>query len=91
MTSDPASPIGAKERASVNRGVEGENTRLRHYLASLKRKSLRYSKCEQMLQASIKLLLHYLHFDTITKLWLLELKLGMKDKRGLTTNKPLAC
>ena len=45
--------------------VEGENTRLRHYLARLKRKTLCYSKCEQMLRASIKLLLHYLHFDTI--------------------------
>ncbi len=51
--------------------VEGENTRLRHYLARLKRKTymrtspLCYSKCEEMLRASIKLLLHYLHFDTI--------------------------
>ena len=45
--------------------VEGENTRLRHYLARLKRKTLCYSKCEQMLRASIKLLLHYLYFDSI--------------------------
>ena len=45
--------------------IEAENTRLRHYLARLKRKTLCYSKCEQMLRASIKLLLHYLHFDTI--------------------------
>ena len=45
--------------------VEGENTRLRHYLARLKRKTLCYSKSEEMLRASIKLLLHYLHLDTI--------------------------
>ena len=45
--------------------VEGENTRLRHYLARLKRKTLCYSKSEEMLELSIKLLLHYLHFDTI--------------------------
>lgn len=45
--------------------VEGENTRLRHYLARLKRKTLCYSKSEEMLGASIKLLLHYLHFDRI--------------------------
>ncbi len=40
--------------------VEGENTRLRHYLARLKRKSLCYSKCEEMLKRSIHLLLYYL-------------------------------
>ena len=45
--------------------VEGENTGLRHYLARLKHKTLCYSKCEKMLRASIKLLLYYLHFDTI--------------------------
>jgi insertion element IS1 protein InsB len=45
--------------------VEGENTRLRHYLARLKRKTLCYSKSEEMLRLSIKLLLHYLHFDRI--------------------------
>ena len=45
--------------------VEGENTRLRHYLARLKRKTLCYSKSEEMLCLSIKLLLHYLHFDSI--------------------------
>jgi hypothetical protein len=31
--------------------VEGENTRLRHYLARLKRKTLCYSKSEQMLRS----------------------------------------
>lgn len=45
--------------------VEGENTRLRHYLARLKRKTLCYSKCENMLRLSIKLLLHYLHYGTV--------------------------
>lgn len=39
--------------------VEGENTRLRHYLARLDRKTLCYSKSEEMLR-SIKLLVHYL-------------------------------
>ncbi len=45
--------------------VEGENTRLRHYLARLKRKTLCYSKCENMLRLSVKLLLHYLHYRTL--------------------------
>lgn len=40
--------------------VEGENTRLRHYLARLHRRTLCYSKSESMLRLSIKLLLHYL-------------------------------
>ena len=40
--------------------VEGENTRLRHYLARLHRKTLCSSKCEKMLKHSIKLLIHYL-------------------------------
>lgn len=42
--------------------VEGENTRLRHYLARLHRKTLCYSKSEEMLRHSVKLLLHYLKF-----------------------------
>lgn len=46
--------------------VEGENTRLRHYLARLKRKTLCYSKSEEMLRLSIRLLLYYLHFDTVS-------------------------
>ena len=45
--------------------IEGENTRLRHYLARLKRKTLCYSKSEQMLRLSLKLLLHYLHYKSI--------------------------
>lgn len=42
--------------------VEGENTRLRHYLARLKRKTLCYSKSQVMLEHSIRLLIHYLKF-----------------------------
>ncbi|ACC80323.1 IS1 transposase [Nostoc punctiforme PCC 73102] len=45
--------------------VENENTRLRHYLARLHRKTLCYSKSEQILRYSIKLLLHYLKYQTI--------------------------
>ena len=40
--------------------VEGENTRLRHYLARLHRKTLCYSKSVQMLKYSIRLLTYYL-------------------------------
>ena len=45
--------------------VEGENTRLRYYLARLHRKTLCYSKSLEMLQHSIRLLLHYLKFKTL--------------------------
>ena len=45
--------------------VEGENTRLRHYLARLHRKTLCYSKSLEMLSHSIRLLLHYLKFQTV--------------------------
>ncbi|WP_293155894.1 MULTISPECIES: IS1 family transposase [unclassified Microcoleus] len=45
--------------------VEGENTRLRHYLARLKRKTLCYSNSSQMLEHSIKLLIHYLKFGDV--------------------------
>ena len=45
--------------------VEGENTRLRHYLARLHRKTLCYSKSLEMLRYSIRLLLHYLKFKTV--------------------------
>ncbi len=45
--------------------VEGENTRLRHYLARLHRKTLCYSKSLEMLKHSIRLLLHYLKFRSI--------------------------
>ena len=40
--------------------VEGENSRLRHYLARLHRKTFCYSKSIEMLKASIRLLLYYL-------------------------------
>ncbi|WP_390833394.1 IS1 family transposase [Calothrix parietina] len=45
--------------------VEGENTRLRHYLARLHRKTLCYSKSVDMLKLSIKLLLHSLKYGEI--------------------------
>ncbi len=45
--------------------VEGENTRLRHYLARLHRKTLCYSKSIDMLKYSIRLLLHYLKYRQI--------------------------
>jgi IS1 family transposase len=45
--------------------VEAENTRLRPYLARLHRPTLGYSKCEEMLKHSLKLLIHYLKFDDI--------------------------
>ncbi len=45
--------------------VEGENSRLRHYLARLHRKTFCYSKSEEMLKYSIKLLIHYLKFGDV--------------------------
>ena len=45
--------------------VEGENTRLRHYLARLHRKTLYYSKSVEMLGYSIRLLIHYLKFQEV--------------------------
>ncbi len=42
--------------------VEGENTRLRHYLARLHRQTLCDSKSVEMLKHAIRLLLHYLKF-----------------------------
>jgi IS1 family transposase len=45
--------------------VEGENTRLRHYLARLHRKTLCYSKSEIMLRHSVRLLIHYLKFRDV--------------------------
>ncbi|WP_157867546.1 IS1 family transposase [Gloeothece citriformis] len=40
--------------------VEGENSRLRHYLARLHRKTFCYSKSDEMLFLSVKLLAYYL-------------------------------
>lgn len=45
--------------------IEGENTRLRHYLARLHRKTLCYSKSVEMLKCSLRLLLHYLKYRTV--------------------------
>ena len=45
--------------------VEGENTRLRHYLARLHRKTLCYSKSLEMLKHAIRLLIHYLKFGDV--------------------------
>ena len=45
--------------------VEGENTRLRHYLARLHRKTLCYSKSLAMLKYSIRLLVYYLRFGDV--------------------------
>ena len=40
--------------------VEGENSRLRHYLARLHRKTFCYSKSIEMLEVFIRLLTYYL-------------------------------
>jgi insertion element IS1 protein InsB len=45
--------------------VEGENSRLRHYLARLHRKTFCYSKSLEMLQASIRLLIYYLKYRQV--------------------------
>ena len=45
--------------------VEGENSRLRHYLARLHRKTLCYSKSVEMLKHSLRLLIHYLRFGDV--------------------------
>ena len=45
--------------------VEGENTRLRHYLARLHPKTLCYSKSVEMLKHSLRLLIYYLNFGDV--------------------------
>jgi IS1 family transposase len=45
--------------------VEGENPRLRHYLARLHRQTLCYSKTVEMLKLSVRLLLHYLKHKSV--------------------------
>ncbi|MDZ8188424.1 MAG: IS1 family transposase [Nostoc sp. ChiSLP02] len=45
--------------------VEGENSRFRHYLARLHRKTFCYSKSEEMLKLSIRLLIHYLKYGSV--------------------------
>ena len=47
------------------KSVEGENKRLRHYLARLHRKTLCYSKSIEMLGYSIRLLIHDLKFQEV--------------------------
>ncbi|GFE71402.1 hypothetical protein CFPU101_40120 [Chroococcus sp. FPU101] len=48
--------------------VEGENTRLRHYLARLHRSTLCYSKSLEMLEHSVRLLIYYLRFREVPTL-----------------------
>jgi IS1 family transposase len=48
--------------------VEGENSRLRHYLARLHRKTFCYSKSEEMLFLSIKLLIYYLKHKSVSQI-----------------------
>jgi IS1 family transposase len=48
--------------------VEGENSRLRHYLARLHRKTFGYSKSKKMLFLSIKLLIYYLREKNVSGL-----------------------
>ncbi len=45
--------------------VEGENSRFRHYLARLHRKSFCYSKSAEMLKLSIRLVIHYLKYGSV--------------------------
>ncbi len=49
--------------------VEGENTRLRHYLARLHRKTLCYSKSLLMLKLSVRLVIYYLRHKTVPMTW----------------------
>ena len=45
--------------------VESENSRFRHYLARLHRKTFCYSKSEEMLKLSIRLVTHYLKYGSL--------------------------
>jgi IS1 family transposase len=45
--------------------VESENTRIRQNLARLHRKTLCYSKSEEMLKLSIRLVLYYLKYQKV--------------------------
>ncbi|MBF2067807.1 MAG: IS1 family transposase [Calothrix sp. C42_A2020_038] len=45
--------------------VEGENSRFRHYLARLHRKTFCYYKSEEMLKLSIRLVIHYLKYSSV--------------------------
>jgi IS1 family transposase len=46
--------------------VEGENSRFRHYLARLHRKTFCYSKSAEMLKLSIRLVIHYLKSGSVS-------------------------
>ncbi len=48
--------------------VEGENGRLRHYLARLHRKTLCYSKSKEMLSLSLELLIYYLNYRDLSEI-----------------------
>ena len=45
--------------------VEGKNSRFRHYLARLHRKTFCYSKSKEMLKLSIRLVTHYLKYGSV--------------------------
>jgi hypothetical protein len=45
--------------------VEGENSRFRHYLARLHRQTFCYSKSEEMLKLSIRLVIDYLKYGSV--------------------------
>ena len=45
--------------------VEGENSRFRHYLARLHRKTFCYSKTVEMLKLSIRLVIYYLKYGSV--------------------------
>ena len=60
----PQEKYPALPKAHLTR-AEGENTRLRHYLARLYRATLCYSKSIQMLKYSVRLLMHYLIFKRL--------------------------
>jgi IS1 family transposase len=47
--------------------IEGENTRLRHYLARLHRKTLCYSKSTEMLELSVALLIYFLRYKKLPR------------------------
>jgi insertion element IS1 protein InsB len=46
--------------------IEGENSRLRHYLARLYRQTFCDFKSKEMLFLSIKLLIHYLKYQDVS-------------------------
>jgi hypothetical protein len=58
--------------------VEGENSRLRHYLARLHRKTFCYSKSVDMLRYSVRLLIHYLHDPSVLFLMIHTLSCNAK-------------